>query len=99
MPSGLLPLPMQARLPVVALMGVSLLGERLLVDRLHMWLEVDGQDQVWLVWGTQLKILVATYWFSREQHSSRVFAADGFDETAVRLPHQFHCLLPACSCW
>lgn len=36
----------QARLPVVALMGVSLLGERLLVDRLHMWLEVDGQDQV-----------------------------------------------------
>lgn len=37
---------LQARLPVVALMGVSLLGERLLVDRLHMWLEVDGRDQV-----------------------------------------------------
>lgn len=30
----------------MALMGVSLLGERLLIDRLHAWLELDGQDQV-----------------------------------------------------
>lgn len=36
----------QAKLPVMALMGVSLLGERLLIDRLHMWLDLDGSDQV-----------------------------------------------------
>ncbi|KAI7844527.1 hypothetical protein COHA_001885 [Chlorella ohadii] len=44
--AGISPATAKARLPVVALMGVSLLGERLLVDRLHMWLEVDGQDQL-----------------------------------------------------
>lgn len=28
-------------MPVMALMGLSLLGERLLIDRLHMFLDVD----------------------------------------------------------
>ena len=36
----------QAKLPVMALMGLSLLGERLLMDRLHMFLEVDEAGAV-----------------------------------------------------
>lgn len=52
----------QARLPVVALMGVSLLGERLLVDRLHMWLEVDGQDQVGEGWVVNVWVRAMEQW-------------------------------------
>lgn len=41
-----LALPLQAKMPVLALLGVSLIGERLLVDRLHHRLEVGEGDEV-----------------------------------------------------
>ena len=37
---------MQAKLPVMALLACSLVGERLLLDRLHMWMDVGEDDQV-----------------------------------------------------
>ena len=37
-----------ARLPVLGLMGVSLVAERALVDRLHLWLEMDTTGEVML---------------------------------------------------
>eukprot|EP00887_Chlorella_sp_A99_P005575 scaffold1.g5575.t1 len=48
-----------ARGPIVALLGVSLLGERLLLDRLHLWLEVDDSGAVVLPLARWLPFLPA----------------------------------------
>ncbi len=37
---------MQAKLPVMATMAVCLVGERMLLDRLHMWMDVSDHGEV-----------------------------------------------------
>ena len=48
-----------ARAPIMALLGLSLLGERLLLDRLHLWLEVSPEGRVLLPLARWLPLLPA----------------------------------------
>jgi len=44
---------MQAKLPVMALLGVSLLAERLLLEHLHGWMQLGANNEVGRSWSGQ----------------------------------------------